>query len=152
MLFYQFYAEITKFFYQEMFGLAPLLWVDVGMFRGNWCENDVKKSKSSVLRHAQETSYTPSCKSTFPSPGWVHGNPGRICKNLLQEHQVDTVCHAICIVWMHYWMMKSHCSNFWIMTFFFQVFTVDSDISWIRWNFWHEFLFSWKKSLKGDRD
>ena len=34
MLFYQFYAKITTFFDQEMFGSAPLLYVDV--------ETDVK--------------------------------------------------------------------------------------------------------------
>ena len=32
---YQFYAEITTFFYQEKFGMAPLLYVDVQTFGGN---------------------------------------------------------------------------------------------------------------------
>ena len=29
-----------------------------------------------------ENRLTPPCKTTFPSPGRVHGNPGRVCKNL----------------------------------------------------------------------
>ena len=45
VLFYQFYAKITIFFDQEKFGTAPLLYVDVEMFGGNyWRENDVKTS------------------------------------------------------------------------------------------------------------
>ena len=35
MLFYQFYAKITTFFYQEEFGSAPFLYVDVETFGGN---------------------------------------------------------------------------------------------------------------------
>ena len=38
MLFYQFYAKLTTFFDQELFGLAPLLYVDVEML----AETDVK--------------------------------------------------------------------------------------------------------------
>ena len=45
-------------------------------------KNDIKTSKSSSLRHARESSYTPSCKTIFPGPGWVHGNIGRVCKNI----------------------------------------------------------------------
>ena len=41
----------------------------------NW-HHDVKKK---TWRHAQESSYIPSCK-TFPSPGQVHGNSGRVWK------------------------------------------------------------------------
>ena len=37
-------------------------------------------SKSSYWRHAQESSYTPSCKTTFPSPDRVHGNPSNYPK------------------------------------------------------------------------
>ena len=51
-LFYQFYAKITTFFDQENFGTAPLLYVDVEAFGGNWRENDIKTSKSSYWRHA----------------------------------------------------------------------------------------------------
>ena len=45
MLFYQVYAKITTFFYQEKFGTGPLLYVDVEPFGGNGSENDVKLSK-----------------------------------------------------------------------------------------------------------
>ena len=45
VLFYQFYAKITTFFYQEPFDTAPLLYVDVETTGGNWHENDVKTSK-----------------------------------------------------------------------------------------------------------
>ena len=53
MLFYQFYAKLTTFFDQELFGLAPLLYVDVEMLAEtdvkmtSRCQNDVKTSKSS---------------------------------------------------------------------------------------------------------
>ena len=41
-------------------------------------ENDINMtSKSSFWCHAWESSYTPSCKMTFPSPGQVHRNSGR---------------------------------------------------------------------------
>ena len=30
---------------------------------------------------ARESSYTPPCKTTFSSPGRVHRNSGRVCKN-----------------------------------------------------------------------
>ena len=45
VLFYRFYAKTTTFFYQEKFGTAPLLYVDVETFGGNWRENVVKTSK-----------------------------------------------------------------------------------------------------------
>ena len=31
--------------------------------------------------HARVLSYTPLCKTAFPSPGRVYGNFGRVCKN-----------------------------------------------------------------------
>ena len=45
VLFYQFYTKITIFFYQEKFGMAPLLYVDIKTFGQNWSENDVNTSK-----------------------------------------------------------------------------------------------------------
>ena len=42
VLFYQVYAKITTFLYQEKFGMAPLLYGDVETLAGNWHENDVK--------------------------------------------------------------------------------------------------------------
>ena len=44
-MFCQFYAKIAIFFDQEKFGTAPVLYVDVEMFGGNWRENDVKMSE-----------------------------------------------------------------------------------------------------------
>ena len=41
--------------------------------------NDIKMSQSTSWHNARESSYT-SCKTTFPSPGWVHGNSGRVWK------------------------------------------------------------------------
>ena len=87
---YQFYAKINAFFNQEKYGTAPLLYVDVEMFGGNGCENHVKTSKiMSKLHH--------SCKTTFPSPGRVHGNPIRVCKNndFYPEHFHMTACISL---------------------------------------------------------
>ena len=86
VLFYQFNAKITTFFDQEKFGTAPLLYVDVETFGGNWhkkwrqdVKNAAKTSKPSSWRHERESSH-PSCETTFPSPGRVHGKPDRVCK------------------------------------------------------------------------
>ena len=89
-VFDQFEAKITALFEQDMFGSASLLYVDVETFGRNWRENDVKTSnmtsKSPYWRHARASTYTPSCKTTFPSSGWVHGNSGRVCKNIRIFH------------------------------------------------------------------
>ena len=67
MLLYQVYAKITTFFYQEKFGTAPLLYVDVETFGGNWRWNNVKTSKMKSKRqnrHADvmhENRLTPPC-------------------------------------------------------------------------------------------
>ena len=45
VLFYQFYTKITTFFNQEKFDMAPLLYIDVKTFGGNWRENGMKTSK-----------------------------------------------------------------------------------------------------------
>ena len=42
-------------------------------------QNDVKTSQSTSWHNARESSYT-SCKTTYRSPGWVHGNSGRVWK------------------------------------------------------------------------
>ena len=89
VLFYQFYAKITTFFDQEMFGTAPLLYVDVETFGGNWRENDVNTSKWRqnvkivILTSCTRVVLHPSCETIFPSPGRVHGNPGRVCKKIV---------------------------------------------------------------------
>ena len=80
-VFYQVYAKITTFIDQEKFSTAPLLYIDVETVGRNWHENDVKMSKmtskSSYWRHARESILQPPCKTTFPSPGWVHRSPFR---------------------------------------------------------------------------
>ena len=55
VLFYQFYTKITTFFDQENFGTAPLLYVDVETFGGNWRENDVNMSKITSNRQNRHT-------------------------------------------------------------------------------------------------
>ena len=86
VLFYQLYAKITKFFDQGKSGTAPLLYVDVDTFGRNWRENDVKtvKMTSKYTDSCTRVVLHPSCKSTFPSPGRVHGNSGRVCKKALR--------------------------------------------------------------------
>ena len=45
-----------------------------------------------------ESRLTPPCKTTKPSPGRVHGNPGRMCKNQLlfiKETQTKPYLNAI---------------------------------------------------------
>ena len=86
VLFYQLYAKITTFFYQETFGTAPLLYVCVETFDGNWHENDITTSKMMSkhkivkLTSCMRVILHPWCKTTFPSSCRVHGNPGRVCK------------------------------------------------------------------------
>ena len=64
VLFYKFYAKITTFFDQEMFGLAQLLYVDVKRFGGN----DFKTSKShtDVMHDSRLTS--PHVRRHFLAP------------------------------------------------------------------------------------
>ena len=78
MLFYQFYAKITTFLDQEKFGTTPVLYINVETFGGNLLENDVKVV---ILMSCTRVVLHPSCKMTFPIPGPVYGNPGRVCKN-----------------------------------------------------------------------
>ena len=84
VLFYQFYAKITTFFDQEKW--VRLLSYTLTSKR--LAETDVKvmsrRQKWRQNRHTdvmhENLSYTPHCKTTFPSPGRVHGNPGLVCK------------------------------------------------------------------------
>ena len=48
----------------------------------SWCQNWHHDVKTKTWRHARKSSYTPSCKATFPSPGRVHGNSRRIWKKM----------------------------------------------------------------------
>ena len=85
VLFYQSYAKITTFFYQEKFGTAPLLYVDVETFGGNCRENDVKTSnitsKSSYWRYARESSYTPHVRRHFLGPIGLTESPFGYARN-----------------------------------------------------------------------
>ena len=76
--FINFTLKATTFFDQEKFGTAPLLYVDVETFGRKlmWKWRQDVKNDVKIVMH--ESSYT-SCKTSFPSPGWVHGNPGRVC-------------------------------------------------------------------------
>ena len=82
VLFYQFYAEITTFFNQEMFGSVPIEDVDVETFGGNDVNmtSEHEKWRQNVTDIMHEVVLHPSREITFPSPGWVHGNSGRVCK------------------------------------------------------------------------
>ena len=64
--------KITTFFDQGKFDTAPLFYVNVETFGGNWRENDVKMSKmmtkSSYWHHAWESSYTPHVRWHFLAP------------------------------------------------------------------------------------
>ena len=80
VLFYQFCAQIATFFDQEKFGTAPILSVDVETFGGNWRQYVKNDVKIVILTSCTRVVLQPSCKTIFPSPGRVHGNPGRVCK------------------------------------------------------------------------
>ena len=92
VLFYQCYDKIATFFDQEKFGMAPLLYVDVEIFRENWRANDINTSKMTSKRQNRRTDIMhesrlkPSCKTTFLNPGQVHANPGRVCKNRWSDY------------------------------------------------------------------
>ena len=76
VLFCQFFAKITTFSDQDKFGLAPLWYVVCETFGENWRAND---AKIVILTSCTRVVLHPSYKTTFPSPGRVHGNPGRVC-------------------------------------------------------------------------
>ena len=81
VLFYQFYAKITIFFRSRNVQFGSSLIGDVETFGKNCRENDVMTSKHKN-RHTDvmhESSYTHSCKMTFPSPG---RNSCPVCKNI----------------------------------------------------------------------
>ena len=69
-LFYQFYAKTNIFFIKKY--SVHLLSKTLMSKLQKMVENDVKN-----WCHARELSYTPSCKTTFPSRGRVHRNSGR---------------------------------------------------------------------------
>ena len=80
-----FYTKISTFFGQEKFGSASTFDVDVVTFgrklrqKPTSCQNWRRDVKKTFWRDARESSYTPF-KTTFHSPGRVHGNSSRVCK------------------------------------------------------------------------
>ena len=105
VLFYQFYAIITTFVDQKKFGMAPLLYVDIKKFGGNWRENNVKTSKMTSKHQNRYTDVLhenllhPSCETTFPCPGRVHGNPGRVCKKMKSWYMYIKAFYHFHLVW-----------------------------------------------------
>ena len=100
---------------QEKFGSAPPLYVNVKTFGGNWLEHDIKRHENDVKtskrhqnlsywRHARVILH-PSCKTTFSSPGWVHRNSGRLCKNypFITYHLIATLSVSLL---QHYLLWK----------------------------------------------
>ena len=45
----------------------------------------------------------------------------RSCSYRSSLIRVYSVCHSVCLFWMHYHMVKKHCSNFRVITANFQV-------------------------------
>ena len=79
VLFCHIYAEITTFSIKRCsvrFLSKTLASKCLAENRRQDVENDVETSKLSSWRNARESSET-----TFSSPGRVHGNDGRVCKN-----------------------------------------------------------------------
>ena len=92
VLFYQTYAEITTFFRSRYvrFGSYLRCW-SRNVWRKNWRQHDEMTSKrqnsypdamhESRLIPLPPPPHTHTCKTTFPNPGRIHGNSGRICNN-----------------------------------------------------------------------
>ena len=86
MLFYKFYARITTFFDPEKFGTASLLYVDVNTLSKTDVEMTSRRQKLRqnvtivILTSCTRVDLHHSYKTTFPSPGRFHRNPGRVCK------------------------------------------------------------------------
>ena len=86
MLFYQFYAKITRRRKVRCGSSRRNVWRKLTWKWRQDVQNDVKivilTSCTRVVLHL-------SCKTTFPSPGRVHGNPGRACKkkkSVISDH------------------------------------------------------------------
>ena len=84
VLFYQIYANITIFSIKKSsvrllsyrLTLNRLAETDV-KWRQKWHQN----VKTVILTSCTRVVLHRSCKTTIPSSDWVHGNPGRVCKN-----------------------------------------------------------------------
>ena len=72
---------------------------DVNM-TSRW-KNDVKIV---ILTSCMQVVLHPSCKTTFPSPGRVHGNSGRVCK----KRQILFLSKFICLLMLRkHWFLKT---------------------------------------------
>ena len=90
VLFYQLYAKITTFFSIKKRSVRllgrRLVWRKLTRKWRQDVKDDVSTSemmsnvKIVILTSCTRVVLHPSCKTTFPSPGRVHENPGRVCK------------------------------------------------------------------------
>ena len=79
-------AQITKCLDEEMLSLVPIWIIDVETCGGkltSTCQKWRQKIKIIILTLCTTFILHPSCKTTFPSPGPVHGNSGQVCKKSL---------------------------------------------------------------------
>ena len=85
----QFYAKISTFLVKKIsvWGFYFRRWrYDVWQ---KWCQKPTWWRQNWHLdvlmfwRHAWESSYTPRCRTSFSSTGWVHGNSCLVCKKEL---------------------------------------------------------------------
>ena len=84
MLFYQKYTQITTFYDQEVFGSYLRSWRQniLRKMTSTWHQDVQNDVKIVILTSCTRVVLHPSCKTTFPSPGRVHGNSDRVCKNI----------------------------------------------------------------------
>ena len=89
VLFYQFYAKITIYFSIKKNSVRFLSYT---LTSKRLAETDVKmklrcqkrrQNVKIVILTTCTSRIHHSCKTKFPSPGQVHGNPGRLCKKAL---------------------------------------------------------------------
>ena len=85
-----------------------------------------------VLQHMQHTVMILSFRTDVP------GQTVQTQIRLSSLIRVYTVCHSVCIVWTHYFMVEPHSSNFRVITRnfwgvrIFRKFTVKSLLHWAR--------------------
>ena len=91
MCYFIYYANITTFFDQEkvQYGYSLIRWRWNIWQKPTWkWRQDVKNDvRIPILTSCTRVVLHPSCKTTFPSPGRVHGNPGRVCKKKFSDRR-----------------------------------------------------------------
>ena len=84
---------------QELTSSTSLNDVDIKMFGGK--SNLLSKHQKYILTSCTRVVLHSPCKMTFPSPGGVHGNSGRVCKKSLFNSNAEVIffshrlCHTI---------------------------------------------------------